>query len=316
MNARVPQDVDLEDRLIYGLSPVRFGYLAVGALAAYVLAAHTGVAGVLRMPGAVLLLGVAAAVAWVRWRGRSLDAWALDLAIYARRNLEVRFEPPELSRVALPRPPRLPKRRRRGPAVARLRVPTITVVAERPGAGATTVAVELGAALALKGRRVAVTQAGGPADAATRLGLSGPGRHERTGLIVADLDAPEPADCVVVDLGSSASYRKADLALLVAAEPTAVESAPRRVPRAAHMAVVVNRDRDSELARPSRTGLELAAVVPEDSQVPTAQEAREPVILKFPSSRAAQAFRQLAERVDPSRPAPWQRPDSDQPQAG
>ena len=31
MRAHVPQDVDLEDKLIYGLTPVRFGYLVIAA---------------------------------------------------------------------------------------------------------------------------------------------------------------------------------------------------------------------------------------------------------------------------------------------
>src|SRR5579871_2011831 len=128
LRTRAPLDVDLEDKLIFGLTPVRFGYLAVGALAAYVLGAHTPVAGALRMPGALLLLGSAAAVAWMRWRGRPLDAWLLDLAVFARRNLEL-----QVDREAIPSIPRWRRRRR---------VPTITVLAERPGAGATTVAVE------------------------------------------------------------------------------------------------------------------------------------------------------------------------------
>src|SRR5207302_8992265 len=91
LRARVPLDLDLEDHLIFGLTPVRFGYLAVGALAAYTLGAHAPRP--LALPAALLLLGLAAALAWVRWQGRPLDAWLLDVAIHARRNLEVEVDP-------------------------------------------------------------------------------------------------------------------------------------------------------------------------------------------------------------------------------
>ena len=56
--------------------------------------------------------------------------------------------------------------------------------------------------------------------------------------------------------------------------------------------------------------------IPEDAAVPLAQEAAEPVILQFPTSRAAAAFRRLADAVDPSRPGPWQQEDSEVPPAG
>jgi len=41
--ARIPLDIDLEDRLVYGLSPQRFGYAAVALLAA--MAAWRGLPG-------------------------------------------------------------------------------------------------------------------------------------------------------------------------------------------------------------------------------------------------------------------------------
>jgi hypothetical protein len=89
MNARVPQDVDLEDRLIYGLSPVRFGYLviaALGALSAWRIDVLP--VGVRAVP-CMLLLAAGAALAWGRWRDRPLDHWVVDVAVYIRRNYRV-----------------------------------------------------------------------------------------------------------------------------------------------------------------------------------------------------------------------------------
>jgi hypothetical protein len=289
--------VDLEDKLIFGLTPVRFGYLAVGALAAYVLAGHASVAGVVRMPVAALLLAGAAAFAWLRWRGRPLDAWLLDVAVFARRNLELSFDEAQLRRPALSR--------------RRPRVPTITVLGDRPGAGTTTVAVELATALALKGRRVALTQVDTNRDAAGRLGLTGPGSHPRSGLSLVDGESAAAAECVVIDLGMRARHRPADLALVVAGRGLAGGDVRRRVRRAAHVAVVVNRDREpSGVDVPSP---DVAAIVPEDPAIQAAQESCAPVILQFPASRAAHVFRQLAEQVDPNTPPEW---DSDRPRAG
>ena len=86
MRARVPQDVDLEDRLIYGLSPLRFGYLVIAALGALSLWRAEAVPPVLRAVPCLLLLGGGAALAWGRWQGRGLDCWLVDLAVFVRRN--------------------------------------------------------------------------------------------------------------------------------------------------------------------------------------------------------------------------------------
>jgi PrgI family protein len=86
MNARVPQDVDLEDQLIYGLSPLRFAYIVVAALVALATWRGLPAPAALRALPAVLLLTAAAVLAWGRWRGRHLDRWLLDLAVFVRRN--------------------------------------------------------------------------------------------------------------------------------------------------------------------------------------------------------------------------------------
>lgn len=79
MRARIPAGIDLEDRLLYGLSPARLGYVvALLVVAAWFWRQPLWVP--LRVvPGLALLL-VAAAVGWWKHEGRHLDAWAEDLA--------------------------------------------------------------------------------------------------------------------------------------------------------------------------------------------------------------------------------------------
>jgi PrgI family protein len=88
MRARVPQDVDLEDRLIYGLSPLRFGYLVIAVLGALSLWRVEALPPWLRLPPCLALLAAAAGLAWGRWQGRTLDRWLVDLAVFARRNYQ------------------------------------------------------------------------------------------------------------------------------------------------------------------------------------------------------------------------------------
>jgi hypothetical protein len=89
MPARIPQDVDLEDRFVLGLTPVRFGYLVIGGLAAFCLwnARWGPVPARLTLALPLLLGGVT--LAWGRWRGRPLDAWVGDLALFLRANVRV-----------------------------------------------------------------------------------------------------------------------------------------------------------------------------------------------------------------------------------
>ena len=86
MNARVPQDVDLEDQLIYGLSPVRFGYIVLAVLGALTLWRLDAVSPWLRAVPCLLVLAAGGGLAWGRWRGRALDRWLIDMSVYVRRN--------------------------------------------------------------------------------------------------------------------------------------------------------------------------------------------------------------------------------------
>ena len=90
MNARVPQDVDLEDRLIYGLSPVRFGYLVLAVLGALTLWRLDSLPPWARAVPCLLALAAGGGLAWGRWRGRALDRWLIDMCVYVRRNYTVR----------------------------------------------------------------------------------------------------------------------------------------------------------------------------------------------------------------------------------
>ena len=82
MRARVPLDVDLEDRLVWGLTPIRLGYAVLSALAAMAMWSMSGVIAVVRMPLAVLILAAGAVLAWGRFRGRAVDSWLVDFAIF------------------------------------------------------------------------------------------------------------------------------------------------------------------------------------------------------------------------------------------
>jgi hypothetical protein len=80
--ARVPLDVDLEDRLLYGLTPMRLVYLVVALLAGFVTWSGRWGPTPLRATAAILLVGIGIAAAWGRWRGRAADAWAVDIVTF------------------------------------------------------------------------------------------------------------------------------------------------------------------------------------------------------------------------------------------
>jgi len=95
MSARVPLDVDLEDRLLYGLTPTRLAYLIVGLLAAFSLWTTSWSPAPVRGACAVAVGLVGAAAAWGRWRGRAVDMWLIDLAGYVIATYRVRFALPK-----------------------------------------------------------------------------------------------------------------------------------------------------------------------------------------------------------------------------
>ena len=103
MNARVPQDVDLEDRLIYGLSPIRFGYLVIAVLGTLSLWRLEALPPWLRAGPCLVVLAAGAVLAWGHWRGRAVDRWLLDVAVFVRRNYALGLHPSQPRRgVAVP----------------------------------------------------------------------------------------------------------------------------------------------------------------------------------------------------------------------
>jgi hypothetical protein len=92
--ARVPLDVDIEDKLLYGLTPIHLAYLVVALLAAFsVWSAHYA-APFIRAPVALAIVAIGAAAAWGRWRGRATDAWAIDVALYVIANYRLVWRGP------------------------------------------------------------------------------------------------------------------------------------------------------------------------------------------------------------------------------
>jgi hypothetical protein len=85
MPARVPLDVDLEDRLLYGLTPTRLAYLVISLIAAFALWSSSWAATPVRAGTALVVVGAGAAIAWGRWRGRPADALLVDIAMFIAR---------------------------------------------------------------------------------------------------------------------------------------------------------------------------------------------------------------------------------------
>jgi hypothetical protein len=85
MPARAPLDVDLEDKLLYGLTPMRLGYVVLALLGAFALWSSTWAATPFRAAACVVVLLGGATVAWGRWRGRPLDGWLTDMAAFLGR---------------------------------------------------------------------------------------------------------------------------------------------------------------------------------------------------------------------------------------
>lgn len=93
MSARAPLDVDLEDKLLYGLTPTRFAYVVVGLLIGFALWSSHWAPAVVRGFAAGVEVGIAAAAAWGRWRGRAVDCWAVDATHFLVTNRRLSWHP-------------------------------------------------------------------------------------------------------------------------------------------------------------------------------------------------------------------------------
>ena len=83
MHARIPLDVDLEDKLIYGLTPARLVYLVLALLAAFATWSTHWAPPLIRAIAAAVIAASGAIAAWGSWRGRRVDGWVVDLAMFA-----------------------------------------------------------------------------------------------------------------------------------------------------------------------------------------------------------------------------------------
>ena len=99
MRARIPLDVDLEDRLIYGLTPVRFGYLVLACLCGMATWSALPAPVPVRLPLALAVVGIGAAFAWGKWRGRTPYAWIVDGTLFVSRNYRFRLRFGAVARV-------------------------------------------------------------------------------------------------------------------------------------------------------------------------------------------------------------------------
>ena len=97
MPARVPLDVDLEDKLLYGLTPIDLVYLVVSLLAAFAIWSSPLSAPALRAIGTLVVIAVGVAMAWGRWRSRAVDRWLSDIAIFLMRRYRLTWTAPTSS---------------------------------------------------------------------------------------------------------------------------------------------------------------------------------------------------------------------------
>ena len=93
MPARVPLDVDLEDKLIYGLTPMRLAYLVVSLLAGFAVWSSRWGPQPVRAGACLLVIGLGVVTAWGRWRARATDRWLSDIVIFVARRYCVEWTP-------------------------------------------------------------------------------------------------------------------------------------------------------------------------------------------------------------------------------
>jgi hypothetical protein len=89
MPARAPLDVDLEDKLFYGLTPTRLGYVVLAFLGGFASWSSGWAAAPVRGAACLAVILAGATLAWGRWRGRAVDSWLTDIAAFVIRTRRV-----------------------------------------------------------------------------------------------------------------------------------------------------------------------------------------------------------------------------------
>ena len=143
MRAKAPLDVDLEDKLLYGLTPTRLAYLVIALLAGFALWSSPWAPSPLRTVAGLGVAGIGAAAAWGRWRGRPVDAWVADISMFVISTHRVTVNK------------QWSQRKSDRPSIGVAKLPAdnsreIVVTARSPRAGASTVAAELAACLVVE----------------------------------------------------------------------------------------------------------------------------------------------------------------------
>jgi hypothetical protein len=96
MPARIPLDVDLEDKLLYGLTPMRLAYAVVALLAAFAIWSSHLEPIAIRAAFALVVALIGAVAAWGRWRGRAVDGWIVDIFIFTVTNYRFAWRIPSV----------------------------------------------------------------------------------------------------------------------------------------------------------------------------------------------------------------------------
>src|SRR5260370_30545690 len=92
----VPTHLDVEDKVLEGMTVRQFLYLLVGSSASYAFWDQTAVAGDgLRMAGAGLCIGTSLAFALVRPAGRALEEWLVAGLVFAASPRRATWQPVE-----------------------------------------------------------------------------------------------------------------------------------------------------------------------------------------------------------------------------
>jgi hypothetical protein len=96
MPARIPLDVDLEDKLLYGLTPTRLAYVVVALLAAFAIWSSHLQPLALRAALTLVIALIGAIAAWGRWRRRAVDGWLVDIFIFILANYRLAWRLPSV----------------------------------------------------------------------------------------------------------------------------------------------------------------------------------------------------------------------------
>jgi PrgI family protein len=94
MRARIPLDIDLEDRLVYGLTPIHLAYAVLAGLGAMAVWSIDPVFAAVRILAVVILVAAGAVLAWGTFRGRPADEWIIDAALFAWSTRRFKWEWP------------------------------------------------------------------------------------------------------------------------------------------------------------------------------------------------------------------------------